>query len=225
VEPVTCAVRVDRVTKRFEKRAVVDAVSLTVTDREAVVLVGPSGCGKTTLLRLIAGLETPDEGVIELAGHVASEGRRVALPPRRRGIGYVFQDLALWSHMTVVEHLRFALEPLGLSRSAERERIASTLELVQIAALGSRHPHKLSGGEQQRVAIARAIVAHPRLLLLDEPFSSLDADLRDELRRQLADLQRDLALTMIAVTHDVEDARVLGHRTIRMRGGRIEAGL
>jgi len=225
VERLTPAVRVERVTKRFGTRAVVDAVSLTVGEHEAVVLLGPSGCGKTTLLRLIAGLEAPDEGIIELSGRAASAHGRLTLPPRRRGIGFVFQDLALWSHMTVAEHLRFALEPVGLSPSAERERIASTLELTRIASLGGRHPHQLSGGEQQRVAIARAIVAQPRLLLLDEPFSSLDTDLRDELRRQVADLRRELALTMIAVTHDAEDARVLGQRTIRMRGGRIEAGL
>lgn len=219
---MTTAVRIDRITKRFGTRVVVDAVSMTVGEGEAVVLLGPSGCGKTTLLRLVAGLETPHEGVIELGGHVASADGRVTLPPRRRGIGFVFQDLALWSHMTVDEHLGFALESLRLPPSAARERIARTRVLTHIAALGSRYPHQLSGGEQQRVAIARAIVGEPRLLLLDEPFSSLDTDLRDELRHQIADLRRELALTMIAVTHDAEDARVLGQRTIRMRAGRIE---
>jgi iron(III) transport system ATP-binding protein len=222
VGPLTGAVRVDRITKRFGTRAVVDAVSLTVSEGEAVVLLGPSGCGKTTLLRLVAGLDAPDEGVIEIAGHVASNGGRVTVPPRQRGIGFVFQDLALWPHMTVDDHLGFALESLRLSPSAARERIARMRELTHIAALGSRYPHQLSGGEQQRLAIARAIVAQPRLLLLDEPFSSLDADLRDDLRHQIADLRRELALTMIAVTHDAEDARVLGQRTIRMRAGRIE---
>ena len=215
-------VRVERASKRFDAQLVLDEVTLRVRAGEALVLLGPSGCGKTTLLRLIAGLETPDGGVVELAGQVASTAGRLVIPPHNRGIGFVFQDLALWPHMTVAEHLAFVLEPLKLSASGRHERIRSVLAEAHAGPLGDRYPHQLSGGEQQRVAIARAIAARPRLLLLDEPLSSLDHDLRIQVRLELVELHRRLGLTVVAVTHDAEDARVLGQRVVRMRGGRID---
>ncbi len=218
-------VRLEGITKRFDGRTAVDAVSLVVNEREAVALLGPSGCGKTTILRLIAGLDTPDGGVIELAGRVASRAGCLVLPPRQRAVGFVFQDLALWPHMSVTEHLRFVLDSLKLPGADQRERIDSTLALVHITELAARRPHQLSGGEQQRVAIARAIVGRPRLLLLDEPFSSLDRTLRHELRQHLAELHHRLAVTMVVVTHDIEDAQLLGQRVVHMRAGRIDTDI
>jgi ABC-type Fe3+/spermidine/putrescine transport system ATPase subunit len=217
------AVAVRNVTKRFASHRALDDVTLTVAARESVVILGPSGCGKTTLLRLIAGLDTPDEGEIWLGDLQAAGQRRNLLPPYRRDIGFVFQDLALWPHLTVAGNLRFVLEALKVPRAERSRRIDDALKLVRIDRFATRHPHELSGGEQQRVAVARALVGSPRVLLLDEPLSSLDADLRAVMRSELARLQRTLALTAVYVTHDPEDAAVLADRVIEMRAGRIVA--
>jgi iron(III) transport system ATP-binding protein len=217
------AVVLKNVTKRFGSHRALDDVTLTVAARESVVILGPSGCGKTTLLRLIAGLDVPDEGGIWLGNLQAAGPRRSLLPPYRRGIGFVFQDLALWPHLTVAGNLRFVLDALKIPRAERSRRIDDALKLVRIDRFATRQPHELSGGEQQRVALARALVGSPRLLLLDEPLSSLDAELRAALRSELARLQRTLALTTVYVTHDREDAAVLADRMIEMRAGRIVA--
>jgi iron(III) transport system ATP-binding protein len=215
------AVAVRNVTKRFASHPALDRVTLDVPASESVVILGPSGCGKTTLLRLIAGLEVPDAGEIWLGDvQVAGPGRSL-LPPYRRQIGFVFQDLALWPHLTVAGNLQFVLDSLKLPRAERHRRIADALKLVRIDGLAGRHPHELSGGEQQRVALARALVGSPRLLLLDEPLSSLDAELRAAMRTELARLQRTLALTTVYVTHDREDGAVLADRVVEMRAGRI----
>jgi ABC-type Fe3+/spermidine/putrescine transport system ATPase subunit len=214
--------RLDRITLRFDGRMVLDDVCCAVNAGEAVALLGPSGCGKTTLLRVVAGLEQPDDGLVEIDGRPATRGRSRLVPPHARGIGFVFQDLALWPHMTVEAHLAFALESCTASCDARAARIHDTLARVRLAGMERRYPHQLSGGEQQRLAVARAIVATPRLLLLDEPLSSLDAELRDELRSEVAELQQSLGVTMIVVTHDADDARALGRRVLRMRDGRLE---
>jgi len=215
--------RVAGLTKRYGSRPVVDRVSLEVASGEAVVILGPSGCGKTTLLRLVAGLDVPDEGEIGLEGRQVARAGRSLVPPHDRRIGFVFQDLALWPHLTVRGNLAFVLGSVGLANAARDERIRDVLALVRIDGLANRYPHQLSGGEQQRAALARTLVGQPRLLLLDEPFSSLDPDLRQALRTELAALQRTRALTTLYVTHDREDARVLADRIVVMRAGRIDA--
>jgi ABC-type Fe3+/spermidine/putrescine transport system ATPase subunit len=211
------------VTKRFATHQAVDSVSLEVVAGDAIVILGPSGCGKTTLLRLIAGLEVPDSGEIWLAGAQAAGAGRSMMPAHERGIGFVFQDLALWPHLTVQRNLNFVLESVKMPRADRAARAFEALKLVRIEQLSSRYPHQLSGGEQQRVALARALVGQPRVLLLDEPFSSLDPELRDALRSEFARLQRTLEVTTVYVTHDQGDAAILAGRVIEMRAGRIVA--
>jgi len=218
---VSAALVVTNVTKRFGSHLAVESVSLQVAIGDAVVILGPSGCGKTTLLRLVAGLETPDSGEISLSGtKVAGLGRSM-VPPHQRGIGFVFQDLALWPHLTVWKNLEFVLGSVKTARADRAERIHQALNLVRIEPLSARYPHELSGGEQQRVALARALVGQPRLLLLDEPLSSLDPELRTTLRAELTRLQRDLGVTMVYVTHDRDDAAALADDVVEMRAGRI----
>ena len=217
------AVSVRNVTKRFAAHQALDGVTLDVAARESVVILGPSGCGKTTLLRLLAGLDVPDRGEIWLGDvQVAGPGQSL-LPPYRRQIGFVFQDLALWPHLTVAGNLQFVLDALKVSRRERDRRVDEALKLVRIDGYGARYPHELSGGEQQRVAFARALVGRPRLLLLDEPLSSLDDELRALMRTELARIQRTLELTTVYVTHDRQDAAVLADRVIEMRAGRIVA--
>jgi ABC-type Fe3+/spermidine/putrescine transport system ATPase subunit len=217
----TAALVVTNVTKRFGSHQAVDSVSLEIAVGDAVVILGPSGCGKTTLLRLIAGLEVPDSGEIFLNGAIVAGPRRSIVPPHQRGIGFVFQDLALWPHLTVWKNLEFVLGSVRTPRVERAQRIHQALNLVRIKPLSARHPHELSGGEQQRVALARALVGQPRLLLLDEPLSSLDPELRTALRSELARVQRDLRVTMVYVTHDRDDAAALADRVVEMRAGRI----
>ena len=211
------------VTKRFGAYMAAESVSVEVPAGEVAAVVGPSGCGKTTVLRLIAGLETPDAGEVLLDGRVVSAAGRNVVAPNERGIGFVFQDLALWPHLSVEQHLEFVLQAVRSPAHERRARARDVLALVQIEPLARRYPHELSGGEQQRVALARALVGRPRLLLLDEPLSSLDTELRSEVRTELARLQRATGVTTVLVTHDPEDAAVLGDRRIQMRAGRIVA--
>ena len=214
---------VNDLTKRHAGGGGVESISLDIGAGESVVVLGPSGSGKTTLLRLVAGLETPDRGSIWLNGrYVADRGRNV-VPAHQRQVGLVFQDLALWPHLSVREHLEFVLTSAGLAKAQRSEAVLQTLALCRMdLQLVNRYPHQLSGGEQQRVALARALVRSPRLLLLDEPFSSLDPELRAELRAEVAALQQRLHVTTIYVTHDREDAEALANRTVRLRGGMIE---
>jgi ABC-type Fe3+/spermidine/putrescine transport system ATPase subunit len=217
----TAHLAIANVSKRFGSHQALIDVSLGVASGEAVGILGPSGCGKTTLLRLIAGLDVPDTGEISLAGRQVSGPRRGLVPPHQRGIGFVFQDLALWPHLTVQKNLDFVLESAKTPRADRRGRAHEVLALVHIEQLSGRYPHELSGGEQQRVALARALVGQPRVLLFDEPLSSLDADLRATLRAELARLQRELRVTTVYVTHDREDVAVLADRVVEMRAGRI----
>jgi iron(III) transport system ATP-binding protein len=210
------------VTKRHGARAVVDGVSLDLAPGEALVILGPSGSGKTTLLRLVAGLEVPDHGEVWLDGRQVARAGRSLVPPRDRRIGFLFQDLALWPHLTVRDQLTFVMGSVGVSKREWKERVERALELARIPMLAGRYPHQLSGGEQQRAALARALAAEPRVLLLDEPFSSLDPELRRSLRAELAALRRTLALTTIAVTHDRDDAGALADRIVTLRAGRID---
>jgi ABC-type sugar transport system ATPase subunit len=197
---------------------------LDVALGESLVLLGPSGCGKTTLLRMIAGLERPDAGEIWIDSRLVVAGRRNIVPAYERRVGFVFQDLALWPHLKVRENLSFVLRSTGTPKNQAASRINDVLKTCRIdPTLVDRYPHELSGGEQQRVALARALIRSPRVLLLDEPFSNLDRDLRIALRLELGGLQHQLRLTTIYVTHEPEDASALADRTIVMRNGNVDA--
>lgn len=215
------AITLTDITKRFGSHVALDRVSLDVAVGESTVVLGPSGCGKTTLLRIIAGLETPEHGQVALNGTSVAVASRTLVPPHQRNLGFVFQDLALWPHLTALENLEFVLGSSGTPRADRGRRAREALALVRVDQFADRHPHQLSGGEQQRVALARAIVAKPQILLLDEPFSSIDPDLRVELRSEISRLQRTLALTTVYVTHHREDAAILGDAVVEMRSGRI----
>jgi ABC-type Fe3+/spermidine/putrescine transport system ATPase subunit len=217
------AITLADVTKRFGLHLALDNVSFAVAPGKAAVILGPSGCGKTTLLRVIAGLEIPDIGEVVLNGTTVSKAGQTIVPPHQRRLGFVFQDLALWPHLTVRANLDFVLGSTNLSHAERARRAQDALALVRIEQLSARYPHQISGGEQQRVALARAIVCEPRVLLLDEPLSSLDPDLRAELRSELARLQHSLTLTMVYVTHDRDDAVALADYVVEMRAGRIAA--
>jgi ABC-type Fe3+/spermidine/putrescine transport system ATPase subunit len=215
------ALAVSHVSKRLGAHQALIDVSLDVAPGDAIVILGPSGCGKTTLLRLIAGLEVPDAGTISAFGaRVAAPGQNL-VPAHERGLGFVFQDLALWPHLTVGENLGFVLGSVGVQRAERAARGQQALNMMRIGHLGGRYPHQLSGGEQQRVAVARALVAQPKVLLLDEPFSSLDPELRAILRTELHQVRRELRVTMVYVTHDREDAAALADKVVEMCVGRI----
>jgi iron(III) transport system ATP-binding protein len=208
-------IRLTDVSKRFGDVVAVDAATLDVGRGEFVALLGPSGCGKTTLLRLIAGFEEPDEGSIELEGRAVSGRDRV--PPERRRVGMVFQDYALFPHLSVAENVGF-----GLPRSGRTSRVGDVLDLVGLSGLGERYPHELSGGQQQRVALARALAPAPSVVLLDEPWSSIDPQLRSSMREEVAGILRATGVTVLLVTHEQEEAFSLADRIALMREGRIE---
>jgi ABC-type Fe3+/spermidine/putrescine transport system ATPase subunit len=217
VSGVAPALSVRRLRKTFGAVVAVDDVSLDAAPGEFVSLLGPSGCGKSTLLRMVAGLVEPDGGQIVLAGEDIT---RVAV--HRRNLGLVFQSYALFPHMTVFENVAFGLRRRRVEPAALGPRVERMLDLVRLGPLGARHPRELSGGQQQRVALARALVTEPRVLLLDEPLSNLDALLRDEMRVELKRLQERLGITMIFVTHDQAEALILSDRVIVMEAGRVE---
>jgi iron(III) transport system ATP-binding protein len=209
------------VTKRFRPRdpPAVDALSLHVEAGEILALLGPSGCGKTTTLRLIAGFDLPDRGVIELRGQPVA-GPGWAVPPEARGVGMVFQDYALFPHLTVADNVAFGL--VRFERAARARRVAEVLELVGLAGLARRYPHELSGGQQQRVALARALAPAPALILLDEPFSNLDADLRATMREEIRKILRLTGTTAVFVTHDQQEAFTVADRVGVLHAGRLE---
>ncbi len=207
-------VQLDTISKHFGSTAAVSDASLTVLSGEFVALLGPSGCGKTTLLRLIAGFERPDAGVMRIGGHEVA-GPRTWIPPERRQVGMVFQDYALFPHLTVAENVGFGI------KAARGARVDAVLELVGLAGLGGRYPHELSGGQQQRVALARALAPEPAIVLLDEPWSSIDPMLRGVMREELAQILRTAGTTVLLVTHDQEEALALADRVALMREGTI----
>jgi putative spermidine/putrescine transport system ATP-binding protein len=207
----------DKLTKRFGDHVAVDALSLAVEQGEFVSLLGPSGCGKTTTLQMIAGF------VEATSGSATLEGRDLlAMKPAQRGLGLVFQSYALFPHMTAAQNVAFGLEMRGVARSERASRVADALALVGLASLADRHPRRMSGGQQQRVALARALVIKPRILLLDEPLSNLDAKLREEMQIELRQIQRTVGTTTILVTHDQSEAMALSDRVVVMNEGRVE---
>ena len=204
-------------TKRFGAVTAVRDVSLDVTEGEFVCFLGPSGCGKTTLLRIVAGLESPDAGQALLRG-----ADLLALPARRRNFGMVFQSYSLFPNMTAARNVAYGLECQRRSRTDIDRRVREMLALVHLEDEADRHPHQLSGGQQQRVALARALAPAPSMLLLDEPLSALDAKVRESLRGEVRDLQRALRITTIMVTHDQDEAMEMADRIVVMNGGAIE---
>ncbi len=209
-------IEVRGVGKRFGSVTAVDRVDLDIAAGELFTLLGPSGCGKTTLLRLIAGFNTPDEGEIAFDGRVVN-----TLPPYERNIGMVFQNYALWPHMTVFANVAYGLRLRKLPGSEIEARVAEGLRKVNLSGLERRYPGQLSGGQQQRVALARALVLNPHLLLLDEPLSNLDAKIRVQVRAEIRKLQKELGITAVYVTHDQEEALSLSDRVAVMRDGRV----
>ena len=213
----------DRVSKRFGEVGAVDSVSLSIGRGEVFTLLGPSGCGKTTTLRLVAGLEHPDAGEITLRDRVvASAARRHFVAPNRRNLGMVFQSYAVWPHMTVFENVAYPLQLRGLPRAVVRDKVARVLDLVGLGGMETRPGTLLSGGQMQRLALCRALVYEPDLLLLDEPFSNLDAKLREQMRVEVKLLQRRLGITVLFVTHDQVEALSLSDRIAVMHRGRVE---
>src|SRR4029078_4566365 len=207
---------IDRVTKRYGEVHAVRDFTLDVADGEFVVFLGPSGCGKTTTLRVVAGFARPTSG-----GGRLGQRDITSLPPWKRNAGLVFQSYALFPHLTVAQNVAFGLEMRKVAQSQMSKRVAEVLQRVRLEHLGERLPRQLSGGQQQRVALARALVFRPDVLLLDEPLSNLDAKLRQDVRVEIRELQRQLGLTTVMVTHDQEEALTMADRLVVMSEGRI----
>lgn len=213
--------RIEGVTMRYgpAEPPAVEGLGLEVERGEVLALLGPSGCGKTTTIRLIAGFENPEAGSIELAGRLLAGGGTF-VPPERRGVGIVFQDHALFPHLTVAENVAFGLARAAAPSRAERAR--EVIETVGLKPLAGRYPHELSGGQRQRVALARALAPRPSLLLLDEPLASLDAQLKDEMIAELKEVHRRFGVTTLYITHDQAEAMRMADRLALMRSGAIE---
>src|ERR1700704_5913694 len=209
-------------TKSFGSTLVLDDVTFAAADGEFVTLLGPSGCGKTTTLMSIAGLENPDRGVITCGGiSFFDAGGKVHLAAESRNVGMVFQTYAVWPHMTVADNIAFPLQIRRRPRAEVKRRVSEVLDLVEMTAYAARYPYQLSGGQQQRVALARALAHHPDLLLLGEPFSNLDAKLRERARVWFRELQSRLRVTTVFVTHDQDEALSMSDRILVMEHGRI----
>ena len=208
---------IQNVTRRFGDFLAVNDVSISIEAGEFFTLLGPSGCGKTTLLRMIAGFDVPDGGRIVLNGEDLADR-----PPERRPMRMVFQSYALFPHMTVEGNVAFPLQMAKTPAAEIPGKVAAALEDVRLSGLGKRYPHELSGGQKQRVAIGRALVTHPSVLLLDEPLAALDAKLREEMQIELINLQKEVGITFIYVTHDQTEALALSHRIAVMNAGRVE---
>jgi ABC-type Fe3+/spermidine/putrescine transport system ATPase subunit len=210
------AIELVDVTKRFGKLLALDKLSFAVEEGESLCLFGPSGCGKTTVLRIIAGLELPDNGKVLINGTVVT-GDGVYVPPADRKIGMVFQDLALWPHMRVERHIDFVLQATRIPRAARHCRVREILELCRLIDRRRASPSELSGGEQQRLALARALATNPRFLLLDEPFANLDAELRERMLSEVSRLKRELSVTVVFATHDQQEVASMADRVLLMK--------
>jgi iron(III) transport system ATP-binding protein len=215
-------VKIDNISKSYNKTSIINSISLTINKGERVVILGPSGCGKTTLLRMVAGFIHPDKGRIAIDGFTVANNGKCLIEPENRQVGMVFQDLALWPHMNVYENLAFGLKAKKVPKIEREKRIGTILEKVQMVHFKNTFPGDLSGGQQQRIALARALVMQPKILLMDEPLSNLDIDLNLLLRKEILRLQEELAITMLYVTHDRDEAFSLATRIVVMGGGEIQ---
>ena len=210
------------VEKQFGEYHAIKRLNLEVHEGELMTFLGPSGCGKTTTLRMIAGLEMPTAGRIELAGRVLNDpAAAIAVPPEQRGMGMVFQSYAVWPHMTVARNIDYPLRVRKIDRGECTRRLTHVLSLVHLDGQEHKYPHQLSGGQQQRVALARGLIMQPKVLLLDEPLSNLDAKLRRSMRREIREIQRSLGMTMLYVTHDREEAEEISDRMAVLFAGRL----
>lgn len=215
-------IKLINLTKSFGAKQVIQPTSFIIQSGSLTTLLGPSGCGKTTLLRMIAGLETPDSGEIWFENRcVFSSEKKINIPPEKRGLGFVFQDFALWPHMTVFENVAFGLRAAGKTDKLD-EKVKNALHAVQLDDFAQRYPHQLSGGQQQRVAFARAIVIEPACILFDEPLSALDALLREEMRSELRTLITKLGITGVFVTHDQIEAMSMSDAIAVCHAGKVE---
>lgn len=210
-------ISIRNVRKHFEATQALNNISIEIPDGELVALLGPSGCGKTTLLRIIAGLESPESGEV-----LFDETNSSKLNVRERGVGFVFQHYALFKHMTVRNNIGFSLKIQGRSKDEINLRVDELLNLIQLKGIGDRYPSQLSGGQKQRVALARALAARPQVMLLDEPFGALDAQVRQDLRRWLRNLHDELKMTSVFVTHDQDEAFEVADRVVIMNKGKVE---
>jgi ABC-type Fe3+/spermidine/putrescine transport system ATPase subunit len=213
--------QIKQLNKSYGSRQIISNVDLTMEEGEVLSLLGPSGCGKTTILRMVAGLITPDSGSIQVGDKTFYDGKR-EIPVEERGLGMVFQDYALWPHMTVAQNIGFGLRLRRKPAAYINNKVQELLELVNLPGYGKRYPHQLSGGQQQRIAVARALATEPRLLLLDEPMSSLDTALRETMSAELVQLFKRLKITTINVTHDQNEAMTMSDRIMVLREGIVQ---
>ncbi len=220
---MTALLSIHDVSLAYATTPVLSHVSLEIASGEAVALLGPSGSGKSTLLRLLLGFLAPDSGTVSLTGKLASKPGQIIIPPEERDLAVVFQDLALWPHLTVAGNLRFVLRSKKRSRTQESVRIAEILDLVELSGFETRHVGELSGGEKQRVAIARALVSNPSAVLLDEPLTGLDSELKTEVLALFRSLIHERGASAIYVTHESEDAKKLGARMLHLEHGKLTA--
>jgi len=220
---IMSSINLSHIHKSYGNAVIVPDLSLEIHEHEFISLLGPSGCGKTTVLRMIAGLEPPTSGRILIGDQVVFDDKHETLvPPEKRHLGMVFQSYAIWPHMTVFNNVAFPLRCQKKTKSEIQSSVKTALENVQMETLSQRKPHQLSGGQQQRVALARALVSQPKVILLDEPLSNLDANLRDEMCDELEKLHSNTKMTMIYVTHDQSEAFRLSDRIAVMNEGKIE---
>lgn len=215
-------VEIDNIYKSYNRNLVIKGISINIEEGERIVILGPSGCGKSTLLRMIAGFIHPDNGKIIIADRIVAKDGKCIVPPEKREVGMVFQDLALWPHMSGYKNIEFGLKAKKIEKKERGVLIDKILEKTQMTEFKDRYPGELSGGQQQRIALARALVIQPKILLMDEPLSGLDTGLRQIVGKEILRLQEEFAITMIYVTHDREEAFSLATRVVVMEGGRIE---
>jgi iron(III) transport system ATP-binding protein len=212
----------ESVSKSYNTRSVIEDFYLEIGKKERLVILGPSGCGKTTVLRLLAGFIAPDAGRIVIDEEVVAANGKNLREPEERNLGMVFQDLALWPHLSVKGNLEFGLKARGIPEKERKQRIAEVLQLVRLGGSIDAKVTELSGGEQQRIALARALVLHPKILLMDEPLSSLDFELNLQLRKEIVRLQSELSVTLVYVTHNLEEGFDLSTRIVVMKHGKID---